>query len=158
MATVHSAAAGAPNDPLAPLLGYQLRRASNALLGTLAPSLAEFGLSVGEASVLVVIAANDGVTQSSIGRMLDIHRANMVPIAAKLARMGLTVSERRGRELVLRTSAQGARTAQKILKRMHQHDRAHFAALDERQKKALSAVLRALWMDEAPPKRGAKGG
>src|SRR5690606_30189492 len=49
MATVHSAAAGAPNDPLAPLLGYQLRRASNALLGTLTPSLAEFGLSVGEA-------------------------------------------------------------------------------------------------------------
>lgn len=132
-------------DPLSSLVGYQLRRASNALFGTLIPKLAEHGLSIAEASVLVVIAHHDGITQSSIGRMLDIHRANMAPIAAKLARLGLTLGERRGRELLVRASVSGERVAKQVLVSMRRHDAAHCKQLSAAEREALLSALQQLW-------------
>ena len=134
-----------PVDPLSSFVGYQLRRASNALFGTLVPRLAEHGLSIAEASALVVIAHHDGITQSSVGRMLDIHRANMAPIAAKLARLGFTVSERRGRELLVRASDAGARVAKQALSSMRRHDAAHCKHLSVAERAALLQALQRLW-------------
>lgn len=136
-----------PVDPFDSLVGYQLRRASHALFGSLAEALVKHGLSVVEASVLVVIAESDGVTQSYIGRVLDIHRANMVPLAAKLAAKALTTCERNGRELVLRASPAGKRTARQVRAIMNKHDAAHFAGLERSQRDWLLATLRALWRD-----------
>jgi DNA-binding MarR family transcriptional regulator len=138
------------SDPLGSLLGYQLRRASNALLATLAEALAAHELSIVEASVLLVIAENDGLTQSEIGRLLDIHRANMVPIAAKLARLGYTTGEQRGRQQVLRASAEGRRAAQRVRAIMHRHESVHFGALAPGERARLLAWLRALWQTEQP--------
>lgn len=132
-------------DPLSSLVGYQLRRASSALFGTLVPRLAEHGLSIAEASVLVVIAHHDGITQSSVGRMLDIHRANMAPIAAKLSRLGFTLGERRGRELLVRVSESGARVAKQVLSSMRRHDAAHIKHLSAAERDALVRTLQRLW-------------
>ena len=44
-----------------------------------------------DVSVLILIEANAGVTDSALGRALDIQRANMVPLLNRLEAAGLIV-------------------------------------------------------------------
>ena len=76
-------------DPLPSYPGYALRRAANATAAELAGRLAPLGLRQSDASVLILVAANPGVTASALGRALDIQRANMVPLLKRLEEAGL---------------------------------------------------------------------
>lgn len=76
-------------DPLTSFPGYSLRRAANAASAELAQRLAAIGLRQSDASLLLLIEANPGVTASALGRQLDIQRANMVPILKRLEDAGL---------------------------------------------------------------------
>ncbi len=76
-------------DPLSSLPGYLLRRATSATSAELRHLLAPLDLRTTDVSILLLIQANPGITQSELGRMLDIKRANMTPIAAKLAERAL---------------------------------------------------------------------
>ncbi|WP_353226806.1 MarR family transcriptional regulator [Novosphingobium sp.] len=69
--------------------GYALRRAANAMMGELARRLALIDLRIAEASVLLLVERRHDVTASEIGRVLDIQRANMVPLLARLEEAGL---------------------------------------------------------------------
>lgn len=80
-------------NPFDSHLGYLLRRASNAVIGELAQRLDTIGLKVSEASILLLIERNPRITQSDLGRMLGIKRANMVPLAAGLESRGLVTRE-----------------------------------------------------------------
>lgn len=80
-------------NPFDSHLGYLLRRASNAVIGELAQRLDTIGLKVSEASILLLIERNPRITQSDLGRMLAIKRANMVPLAAGLESRGLVTRE-----------------------------------------------------------------
>ena len=71
-------------DPLLDLPGYVLRRASAAALSELNQRLAPLRLRHGDAAFLLLIAAAPGSNQSEVGRILDIERANMVPLVARL--------------------------------------------------------------------------
>lgn len=71
-------------DSLAKLPGYALRRAANAMMGEFSARLSAADIRVSEASVLMLIGARVDVTASVIGRMLDIQRANMVPLLNRL--------------------------------------------------------------------------
>jgi DNA-binding MarR family transcriptional regulator len=77
------------HDPLPHLPGYALRRAANATAAELATRLATLELRQSDASVLILIGANPGVTASAIGRQIDIQRANMVPLLKRLEEAGL---------------------------------------------------------------------
>jgi DNA-binding MarR family transcriptional regulator len=77
------------HDPLPQLPGYALRRAANAAAAELAARLAETGLRQTDASVLILVAANPDITASALGRVLDIQRANMVPLLKRLEDAGL---------------------------------------------------------------------
>src|SRR5690348_5726154 len=101
-------------DPLRELPGYLLRRASLDLMSKLAVRLAALHLRPSEATVLMVIGANPGVTQSEIGRTLDIATANMAPLAARLTRRELIIRERvDGRSHGLKLSESGRRLTQR---------------------------------------------
>jgi DNA-binding MarR family transcriptional regulator len=76
-------------DPLHNSPGYSLRRASNAMMAELGQRLAAQGLRMADASVLMLIEANPKITASAVGRVLDIQRANMVPLLKKLEDAGL---------------------------------------------------------------------
>ena len=65
---VESSTAASLDDPLEGLLGYQLRRASHAMLDDLATVLNEFSIRPTTASVVLLVAANPGITQSRIGQ------------------------------------------------------------------------------------------
>lgn len=80
-------------NPFAGHLGYLLRRASNAIIGELAHRLDAVGLKVSEASILLLIECNPQITQSDLGRILGIKRANMVPLAAGLEERKLVTRE-----------------------------------------------------------------
>lgn len=76
-------------DPLLDLPGYSLRRAAAAMMGEFAARIEPLGLRIADVSALLVIGANAGLTASQLGRMLDIQRANMVPLVARLEDAGL---------------------------------------------------------------------
>lgn len=75
-------------DPLTSYPGYLLRRASAASLATLNGQLEELGINHADAALLLAIHANPGATQSEIGRLLGVQRANMVPLMARNDRRG----------------------------------------------------------------------
>ncbi|MEO6041031.1 MAG: MarR family transcriptional regulator [Croceibacterium sp.] len=71
-------------DPLPQFPGYALRRAANAMAAELSARLAALDLRQSDASALILVGANPGITASAIGRALDIQRANMVPLLKRL--------------------------------------------------------------------------
>lgn len=83
----------AMKDPLKSLPGYSLRRAANAMVAELSARLAAIDLRHTEASVLILVGANSDLTASALGRMLDIQRANMVPLLGRLEGAGLLYKE-----------------------------------------------------------------
>ena len=77
------------SDTLAGLPGYTLRRAANAMMDELGGRLAKIALRVSDASVLLLVGERQDMTSSEIGKVLDIQRANMVPLLARLEAAGL---------------------------------------------------------------------
>ncbi|AKH44239.1 DNA-binding MarR family transcriptional regulator [Altererythrobacter atlanticus] len=76
-------------DPLPSLPGYALRRAALATASELAARLSAIGLRQSDASALILIGENPGVTASALGRQLAIQRANMVPLLKRMEDAGL---------------------------------------------------------------------
>jgi DNA-binding MarR family transcriptional regulator len=76
-------------DPLEGVLGYQLRRASQATLSALSDAYEEEGTTLTEAVIVRLVEANPGCNQAEIGRSLGVRRTNMVPIVAGLVERGL---------------------------------------------------------------------
>jgi len=134
-------------DPLESYPGYLLRRISAAAMAELATRLAGLALRPTEASVLLVIDENPGITQSEIGRMLDIASANVAPLAGRLRTLGLTLRTRvDGRSQGLSLSAAGQRLALRVRAVMRAHESHLLAKIPERQRRAFLGALRALWM------------
>jgi DNA-binding MarR family transcriptional regulator len=133
-------------DPLDSLPGYLLRRASAASLSELNQRLMPLQLRHIDASLLLLINANPDITQSDAGRMLDIQRANMVPLIARLETQGL-VSRRQvdGRSQALFLTPVG----QDVLKEAQHLVETYEAELTSRVPAEMQAhivpILRALW-------------
>ena len=157
-------------DPLRNLPGYALRRASLAVMGQLARRLAKMDLRPTEASVLVVIAANPGITQSEVGQLLEIARANMTPLAARLHDRNLIVRARvDGRSHGIRLSAAGRQLTRKVRQAMTENEAALMDRIPRADHAAFLQALQALWIpevvksgpcdpvkDQKPAKRAAK--
>lgn len=75
--------------PLADLPGFALRRAANAMMAELASELSGIDLKISDISVLLLLENRDDMTSSRIGELLDIQRANMVPLLSRLENAGL---------------------------------------------------------------------
>lgn len=130
-------------DPLAGVLGYWLRRASAAAMASLTTDLAELELRPAEMSVLLVIEANRGVTQSQVSRCLGIQRANMVPIAASLERRKLIEripADRRSQ--AMRLTRAGSKAVSRSRKIIEAHESRLVSGLDEAERTAVIAFLK----------------
>ena len=98
-----------PDDPLRSLPGYLLRRAANAMMMELSSRLATIDVRVSDASVIMLIEARTDLTSSDIGKVLDIQRANMVPLLNRLENAGLVERRpinRKSQAIVLTASGQ----------------------------------------------------
>jgi DNA-binding MarR family transcriptional regulator len=135
-------------DPLKDYPGYALRRASAAAMQKLAARLAGIDLRPSEATVLLVIEANEDITQSEIGRMLDIAGANMAPLMRRLEDRELV--ERRavdGRSQALRLSDSGRTLSAKVRKVFKAHEDELLQRIPCAQRAAFLSVLQALTGD-----------
>lgn len=75
-------------NPLEDLVGFHLVRTANYGLRIVNDAYGDLGVRHPDAAVMMVIDANPGISQSSIGRMLKIQRSNIVPIIGRLTERG----------------------------------------------------------------------
>jgi DNA-binding MarR family transcriptional regulator len=126
------------SDPLAQLPGYALRRAANAMMAELAGRLAAHDLRVSEVSVLLLVGERRDMTSSEIGRVLDIQRANMVPLLGRLEKARLIerlpldrksqaiVLSAAGREKLAQIQVVTGQFESDLMARIPVHHRQHF--------------------------------
>ena len=140
------------DDPLYDFPGYALRRASGAMMARLATRFSPLDVSFTEASILMLVAANPDVSQSALCRALDIQRANMTPLAARLEERGLI--ERRpvnGRSLGLSLTPAGRTLAGKVRAQSEAHEKELIALVPIEHRPHLMPALRALWLGPERP-------
>lgn len=133
-------------DPLIDLPGYVLRRASSAMMAALAREMEGLGLRSVEATILQILQQQPGLTQSALGRILDIQRANMTPIAARLEARGLVQRiPADGRSLGLDLTAEGARMANLVKAKVDAFEQEVIAAVPAADRAHLLPALKAIW-------------
>lgn len=139
------------DNPLDQLLGYQLRRASFAMLSDLSAGISKLDLRITEMSVLMVIDANPDITQSDIGRVLGIQRANMVPLVTQLERrMLIGRGETRGRAQALRLTADGTVLVQRCRETIAEHEARYVKLFTAGERERLLRCLPRIWQQDAP--------
>lgn len=132
-------------DPLENLLGYQLRRASLVVMDDLYNALAEVDLSPAMASVLMVIEANPDIKLIEVGRCLDIKRANMTPLIAKLEARGLVARVAAdGRSHALKLTADGRSTVAKVHRLIAKHEKRCLGCLSDKAQQQMKKNLNIL--------------
>jgi len=128
-------------------LGYFIRRLQIWVFQDFIRSLASIDIRPAQYSVLVVVAANPGLSQSDLAATLAIERARLVRLLDKLEKRGLTQrldsrTDRRSHALRL------TRRGQKVLRRAKALAAAHesrlSAVLGIEQRKLLIDVLKGL--------------
>ena len=139
----------AATDPMGSLFGYNLRRISVAAMADLAQSLEPLGLKPTTASLLFLVGANPGITQSDAGKLLGVLRANMAPLVAGLAKRGLLERERRdGRSHGLQLSAAGRTLQRSAWKVTLNHEDRLFGTLPAALRSRMIAQLGKIWKGE----------
>jgi DNA-binding MarR family transcriptional regulator len=135
-------------DPLKDFPGYALRRASVATMQRLASGLQALDLRASEGSTLLVIEANPGITQSEVGRLLDIAGANMAPLMRRLQERNLI--ERNpvdGRSQALYLSAAGRALSAKARRIFRSHEEELLNRIPPGDRATFMKNLRALYSD-----------
>lgn len=133
-------------DPLSRLPGYLLRRASAASLAELNLRLGELGITHADASLLLLIGSNPGITQSEVGRLLGIQRANMVPLIARNEGRGWICREQvDGRSQGLSLSAGGDRALRGARTIVDDYETLLLARLQPELRSYVVPILRQLW-------------
>jgi len=134
------------------LLGYQLRRASFAMLSDLSAGIGKLDLRITEMSVLMVIHANPDISQSDIGRVLGIQRANMVPLITQLERRTLVSrGETRGRAQSLRLTPEGEALVRRCREAIAEHEARYTKLFSPKERQDLLRCLPRIWQDDMLP-------
>jgi DNA-binding MarR family transcriptional regulator len=136
----------AMKDPLIGLPGYVLRRAAAAALAELNQRLAPLALRHSDAAFLILIDASPGITQSTVGRILDIQRANMVPFLARQERRGWVKRKRvDGRTQSLMLTSDGRSVLAKARAIIDDFEAALIKRVPRKLRAGVMPTLLALW-------------
>lgn len=136
------APASALNDPFSDLLTFHLRRASLIVAADLGERLVDLSLTVTSLSVLLMVEANAGVTQTELGRALGIKRANLAPLTATLAARDLIQrNPTDGRSHGLRLTETGLGLADLALRRVRETEALLSNRMAAGEPEALAALL-----------------
>jgi len=131
--------------------GFVLRQAASARMGELARRLEPLQLRISEASTLHLIARHPGLSQSDIGRMIDVKRANMNPMVMRLeARELLSRAQAPGRRQGLFLTPDGQIAAVQVDRIFAEHETALIARVPQDLRPHLMPILNALWATTAP--------
>jgi DNA-binding MarR family transcriptional regulator len=132
-------------DPMTNLPGYALRRAANFMMADYATRLAKINVRISEAAVLQIIAERTDLTSSDIGKLLDIQRANMVPLLGRLeaaALIGRRPIDRKSQAVVL--TDRGHEHLCEVRRITHQFEADLMARIPARHREHFLPALQAL--------------
>jgi DNA-binding MarR family transcriptional regulator len=133
-------------DPLTRLPGYVLRRASAATVAELNQRLRSLDLRHAEAACLLLIDDSPGLTQSKIGRLLEIQRSNMVPFVLRLESRGLIERKKvDGRSQGLILTSMGRSVLARASKVVEAYELALIRRVPEKLRPTVLPILMALW-------------
>ncbi len=139
-------------DPFQGMLGYQLRRTSVAVMSALASELEPLGLNPSEASLIMLIGANPGCTQSEIGRAQRAKPANLVPLINQLSALGaLERVSGRGRTIALSLTEKGLDLHQRATMVFGRHEARITRGLPADRRMEMIALLRQVCTDACCP-------
>lgn len=139
------AAATIDNAILPGLIGYNLRRAEAAMMQDFMRGLSGLGITPGQFGVLVLIDANPGLNQTTLGNALGIDRSTVVSVidrleARGLVRRGPSANDRRSYALGLTDEGQSLLGKARPLVRAHEDRIA--AKLSPEERDLLLSLLR----------------
>lgn len=126
------------------LVGYQLRRAQLAAFQHFAATVGQVGITPGWFGVLVIVANNEGLSQSRLARTLGIDGSTMVAIIDRLEgnrwiRRERAPADRRSHALYL-TDA-GKELLARLIPQIEAHEAELARRLSAQDKQALLALL-----------------
>lgn len=129
---------------LGPLVGYHLRRAFGAFAADFAQAMDGTGMRQVLVAILAIVAANPGINQGGVGRMLGIKRANMVALINELE--GVALIEREvdpgdRRAFALSITDSGRQRLADCLARIDAHERAMLAGFSDAERAMLIELL-----------------
>lgn len=146
------------SDPFQTMLGFQLRRTSVAVMSALADELDPLGLNPSEASLIMLIGANPGCTQSAISRAHRAKPANLVPLINQLAAVGaLERVPGRGRAIALSLTAKGRDLHVRAKQVFERHEARIARNMPAGSQAEVIALLRRICMDACCPDHDAPG-
>jgi DNA-binding MarR family transcriptional regulator len=146
------------SDPFQAMVGFQLRRTSVAVMSTLAGELDPLGLNPSQASLIMLIGANPGCTQSAISRALRAKPANLVPLINQLSAAGaLERVSGRGRAIALSLTEQGRDLHGKAKAVFERHEARIGRGLSAEKRAEMIALLRGICTDACCPGRDGEG-
>ena len=134
------------------LVGYHLRRANTAMGNDFARAIEGTGLRQVLFGILSVVAANAGINQAAVGRLLGIHRANMVVLVNELIEKGWIArraDDADRRAFVLHLTPEGDGVFADAERRLHAHEASLLADLDAAERAQLIALLSRIASHEA---------
>ncbi len=134
-------------DILPELVGYHLRRAQSVVFDDFARTMAAQRIAPGQFGVLVLIAANPGLSQSALARAVGVERSTMVEVIDRLQARGLVERRRSAadrRSYALGLSAAGRRLLARLKPMVRRHERRVTKRLDAAEKATLNGLLRRL--------------
>lgn len=131
------------DDTLQQFIGYQLRRASNAVLNDLAAVLKPFELRMITYTALVLIVDNPGMRQSQLADAMDVERPNLVVIIDELERREWIVRDKvptDRRAYALRATLAGHRLYERALHAVQAHEAALLQGVDPEALRIVNSV------------------
>ncbi len=135
-------------DALANFPGYALSRASAKMLGRLAERLAPLNLRRADATILVQIEANPGITPSALGQIVAIKRANMVSLVSRLEKSGyISRNALDGRSFALNLTEKGTNICGDVKEILKLHEDRLMARIPEEHRDHFVPALKALWSE-----------
>jgi DNA-binding MarR family transcriptional regulator len=136
-------------DPLPHFPGYALRRAAHAAAAELSQRLAGLRLRQADASLLILVGENAGVTASALARQLDIQRANMVPLLKRLEDAGwIARSALDGKSQGLHLTPAGEQVLAEARGVIEAFEQGLLAKVPPEHREHLLPALNALWRDQ----------
>ncbi|HEX2117049.1 MAG TPA: MarR family transcriptional regulator [Alphaproteobacteria bacterium] len=129
---------------LAGLLGYAVRRAQVRVFQDFAEAMEALQLTPGQVGALLLIEANQGLSQTQLGAGLGIDRSSVVPLLDRLEGSDLIrrtphASDRRTHALAL--TDKGAALIRRLLPVLEAHERRIAADLSPSERRVLMQLL-----------------
>jgi len=128
-------------------LGYALRRAQVAAFEAFHRATAGAGITPPRFTALVILQANPGITQSTLGEVLGTARSGAMLLTDWLEAQGLAERRHRpddGRAWGLYLTGRGQRLIEQLRRRVRGYDRRFAARIRPRERRELLRILEKL--------------